>query len=47
MFVSHKGNLSRVSWVDPVVQIELTDKAAAVIRRRGGIAVIDFLEPYG
>jgi len=47
MFVSHKGNLSHVSRVDPVVQIDVTDKAAAVIRRRGGTAVIDFLEPYG
>jgi len=29
------------------VQIDITDKAAAVIRKRGGTAVVDLLEPYG
>jgi len=29
------------------VQIDITDKAAAVVRKRGGTAVIDLLEPYG
>lgn len=29
------------------MQLELTDDAAAVIRRRGGVAVVDLLEPFG
>jgi hypothetical protein len=29
------------------MQIELTDRAADVIRRKGGTAVLDLLEPYG
>ncbi len=29
------------------MQIDVTEKAAAVIRRRGGTAIIDLLEPYG
>jgi len=35
------------AWVDGGVKIDVTEKAAAVIRKRGGVAVIDLLEPFG
>ena len=30
-----------------MMQLELTDRAADVIRRKGGTAVVDLLEPFG
>jgi len=41
------GNYGLVQRVEPHVQIDITDKAAAVVRKRGGTAVVDLLEPYG
>ncbi len=29
------------------MNLELTDRAAEVIRRKGGTAVVDLLEPFG
>ena len=29
------------------MQLALSDRAAAVIARKGGTAVVDLLEPYG
>ena len=29
------------------MRLELTDRAAEVIRRKGGTAVVDLLEPFG
>ena len=29
------------------MRIDVTEQAAAVIRRKGGTAVIDLLEPFG
>ncbi len=29
------------------MELQLTDKAAANIRRKGGTAVVDLLEPFG
>lgn len=29
------------------MRLELTDKAAGVISRKGGTAVVDLLEPFG
>ncbi|MFT5201227.1 MAG: hypothetical protein ACI9C1_000599 [Candidatus Aldehydirespiratoraceae bacterium] len=29
------------------MELKLTDRATDVIRRKGGTAVIDLLEPYG
>lgn len=29
------------------MDLELTDRAARVIRRKGGTAIVDLLEPYG
>jgi len=29
------------------MELHLTDKAAANIRRKGGTAVVDLLEPFG
>jgi len=29
------------------MQLELTDRAGDVIRRKGGTAVVDLLEPFG
>jgi len=40
---NHRATLG----VDHRVQIDVTEKAAAVIRKRGGTAVVDLLEPYG
>jgi len=40
-------NDSRRQWVGAHVKIDISDKAAAVIRKRGGTAVVDLLEPYG
>lgn len=33
-----------VHWT---MDLELTDRAAHVIRRKGGTAVVDLLEPFG
>jgi hypothetical protein len=29
------------------MDLALTDRAAGVIRRKGGTAIVDLLEPYG
>ncbi len=29
------------------MEIEITDRAAALIRRKGGVAAIDFIRPSG
>lgn len=29
------------------MQLELSDRAAAIIARKGGTAVVDLLEPFG
>ena len=41
------GNSPAPEEVPSIVQLELTDRAAAVIRRKGGTAVVDLLEPFG
>lgn len=46
------GILSRCAWFtvlseEIAMQLELTDQAANVIRRKGGTAIVDLLEPYG
>ncbi len=34
-------------WFTLTMQLELTERAADVIRRKGGTAVVDLLEPFG
>lgn len=34
-------------WFTRHMELALTDRAAAVIARKGGTAVVDLLEPYG
>lgn len=41
------GNRRECERVAFVMELHLTDKAAANIRRKGGTAVVDLLEPFG
>jgi len=45
--MKHRGNAGQCSTVPSHMQLELTDQAAEVIRRKGGTAVVDLLEPFG
>lgn len=37
----------RSTWFTAHMELALTDRAATVIARKGGTAVVDLLEPFG
>ena len=47
MFVLRKKEFPAASTVPTPMDLELTDRAADVIRRKGGTAIVDLLEPFG
>lgn len=44
---AHSPAVVHIVVANTDMQLELTDRAADVIRRKGGTAVVDLLEPFG
>lgn len=44
---AHSPAVVHIVVANTGMQLELTDRAGEVIRRKGGTAVVDLLEPFG